>query len=139
MDTTMQQRVIFLCILTLLFLITIGNNSYTFAQAQNAPSTSRAFPISDPIEAAHDHYHERRYAEAIKMYEELLENGIPKNADTFTPLRQSQKDSIRLMLGQSYSKIGEDPAAQRVFKEIIDENPNGSYACLLYTSDAAAE
>ncbi len=124
----MQQRVIFLCILTLLFLITIGNNSYTFAQAQNAPSTSRAFPISDPIEAAHDHYHERRYAEAIKMYEELLENGIPKNADTFTPLRQSQKDSIRLMLGQSYSKIGEDPAAQRVFKEIIDENPNGSYA-----------
>lgn len=124
----MQQRVPFLFILPLLFLITIGNNSYTFAQVQNAPNNSTAFPISDPIETAHDHYHERRYAEAIKMYEELLEKGIPKNADTYTPLRQSQKDSIRLMLGQSYSKIGEDPAAQRVFREIIDENPNGSYA-----------
>lgn len=124
----MQQRLIFLSILTLLFLITTGNNSYTLAQIQNVPSTSTAFPISDPIETAHDHYHERRYAEAIKMYEELLEKGIPKDADTYTPLRQSQKDSIRLMLGQSYSKIGEDPAAQRVFREIIDENPNGSYA-----------
>ena len=124
----MQQRLIFLSILTLLFLITTGNNSYTLAQVQNGPSTSTAFPISDPIETAHDHYHEGRYAEAIKMYEELLEKGIPRDTDTYIPLRQSQKNSIRLMLGQSYAKIGEDPAAQRVFKEIIDENPDGSYA-----------
>ena len=124
----MQQRVIFLSILLLLFLITIGNNAYTFAQVRTAPNTSTTFPTLDPIETAHDHYHERRYAEAIKMYEEFIEKGIPKDADTYTPLRQSQKDSIRLMLGQSYSKIGEDPAAQRVFREIIDENPNGSYA-----------
>ena len=128
MDTTMPKRIICLSILLLLFLITMGDSSYTFAQVRDVRQTPTAFPMLDPIEAAHDHYHERRYTEAIKMYEELLENGIPKDADTYTPLRQSQKDSIRLMLGQSYSKIGEDPAAQRVFKEIIDENPNGSYA-----------
>ena len=82
----------------------------------------------DPVEAAHDHYHERRYEEAIKAYEALLEKGIPKPDGTYTPLRQSQKDSIRLMLGQSYTKVGEDPAAQRIFREIINENPDGSYA-----------
>ena len=128
MDTTMQQRIIFLFIFPLLFLITLGDSSDTFAQVQNVPSTPVVPLISDPIEAAHDHYHERRYPEAIKMYEELLEKGIQRDTDTYIPLRQSQKDSIRLMLGQSYAKIGEDPAAQRVFKEIIGENPDGSYA-----------
>lgn len=124
----MQQRIIFAAIFSLFFLITIGNSSYTFAQVEVAPITPTVAPISDPIEAAHDHYHERRYAEAIKAYEELLEKGIPSSNDTYIPLRQSQKDSIRLMLGQSYARVGEDPAAQRVYKEIVDENPNGSYA-----------
>ena len=128
MDTTVQQRIIYLFILLPLFLITIGDSSDTFAQVPDVPRTPTVPLISDPIEAAHDHYHERRYTEAIKMYEELLEKGIPRDTDTYIPLRQSQKDSIRLMLGQSYAKIGEDPAAQRVFKEIIDENPDGSYA-----------
>ena len=128
MDTTVQQRIIYLFILLPLFLITIGDSSDTFAQVPDVPRTPTVPLISDPIEAAHDHYHERRYAEAIKMYEELLEKGIPRDTDTYIPLRQIQKDSIRLMLGQSYAKIGEDPAAQRVFKEIIDENPDGSYA-----------
>ena len=78
---------------------------------------SPAFGL-DAIEAAHEHFHERRYAEAVQAYHALLE----------TELRQSQRDNIRLMLGQSYAKLGEDAEARRVFKEIIDENPNGSYA-----------
>ena len=82
----------------------------------------------DPIEAAHDHYHERRYTEAIEAYQVLLEKGIPRGEDAYTPLHQNQKDSIRLMLGQSYAKTGEDPAAHRVYMSIVDENPNGSYA-----------
>ena len=124
----MQRLVNFLFILNLFFLVTIMESPYTFAQVQSVPNNPKVTPMLEPVEAAHDHYHERRYDEAIKAYEALLENGIPKQDDTYTPLRQSQKDSIRLMLGQSYTKVGEDPAAQRIFREIIDENPDGSYA-----------
>ena len=124
----MQQRVIFPAILLLSFLMILGESLYTFAQVEVTPITPSVSPRSDPVETAHDYYHERRYAEAIKAYEDLIEKGIPKSDGTYIPLRQSQKDSIRLMLGQSYTKVGEDPAAQRIFKEIIDENPNGSYA-----------
>ena len=124
----MQQRVIFLAILCLFSYITLGDGISTFAQVEVTPITPSVNPMLDPVETAHDYYHERRYAEAIKAYEDLIEKGIPKRDGTYVPLRQSQKDSIRLMLGQSYAKVGEDPAAQRVFKEIVDENPNGSYA-----------
>ena len=122
----MQRLLGFLLILTLSlpFIFIDGSNAF----AQVTPNNPTVVPMLDPVEAAHDHFHERRYTEAIKAYGELLEKGIPKGGDTYTPLRQSQKDSIRLMLGQSYSKVGEDPAAQRIFKEIIDENPDGSYA-----------
>ena len=128
METIMQQRFIFPAILCLYFFTTIGNGLNTFAQVEVPPVAPTVAPLSDSVETAHDHYHERRYAEAIKAYEELLEKGIPRGNDTYTPLRQSQKDSIRLMLGQSYAKVGEDPAAHRVYKEIVDEDPNGSYA-----------
>lgn len=128
MGTTMQQRIIFLATLFLFPFMILGNSLQTFAQVQVPGSTPSVTPASDPVEAAHDHYHEHRYTEAIKAYEELIENGIPRLDGTYIPLRQSQRDSIRLMLGQSYAKVSEDPAAQRVFKEIIDENPNGSYA-----------
>ena len=124
----MQQLRRFLLILTLSIPVIIINAPSTFAQVEFTPNNPIVTPTLDPVEAAHDHFHERRYAEAIKAYEALLENGIPKGSDAYTPLRQSQKDSIRLMLGQSYSKIGEDPAAQRIFREIVDENPDGSYA-----------
>ena len=124
----MQQRIIFLSILPMLFLITVGESSDTFAQVQRAPTTPAGRLMLEPVEAAHDHYHERRYAEAIKAYEALLEKGIPNQDGSYTPLRQSPKDSIRLMLGQSYAKTGEDAAALRIFREIVDENPNGSYA-----------
>ena len=124
----MQRLVNFLSILTLLLSIVVIDSRCAFAQVRSTPNSPTINPILDPVEAAHDHFHEQRYAEAIKAYEELLEKGIPRGDDTHTPLRQSQKDSIRLMLGQSYVKIGEDPAAQRVFREVIDENPNGSYS-----------
>ena len=129
----MQHRSIFLTILSLslfmsLGLIPLGDSLSPDAHAQVPGSPFSVTPVSDPVEAAHDHYHERRYTEAIKAYEELIENGIPRRDGTYTPLRQSQRDSLRLMLGQSYTKVSEDSAAQRVFKEIIDENPNGSYA-----------
>lgn len=124
----MQQRFIFPVILSLFFFILFGDSLYTYAQVEGPSITPTVSPMSDPVEVAHDHYHERRYAEAIKAYEKLLEKGIPRGNNTYTPLRQSQNDSIRLMLGQSYAKIGEDPAALRIYKEIIDENPNGSYA-----------
>ena len=124
----MQRLVYFLSILTLLLSIVAIDSRYTFAQIRSTPNNPTINPILEPVEAAHDHFHEKRYVEAIKAYEELLEKGIPRVDDTYTPLRQSQKNSILLMLGQSYTKVGEDPAAQRVFREIIDEDPNGSYS-----------
>ena len=124
----MQQRIIFLSILSLFLAIGIGAQRCAFAQAQRAPIPQIEQPSLDPIEAANDHYHERRYMEAIKAYETLIEKGIPNADGSRTPLRQSQKDAIRLMLGQSYAKTGEDAASQRIFREVIDENPNGSYA-----------
>ncbi len=125
----MQHRLpCLLLLLTLLAALGTGERSETSAQNRPAPNTPAIQIVSDPIETAHDYYHERRYAEAIAAYETLIEKGIARQNGTYTPLRQSQKDSLRLMLGQSYAKTGEDPAAQRVFKEVIDENPNGSYA-----------
>ena len=124
----MQQRVIFFAFLSLFLTIVIGEDPQTFAQVQRTPTVQEVPPSLDLIEAAHDHYHERRYMEAIKAYEALIEKGIPNTDGSHTPLREIQKESIRLMLGQSYAKTGEDAAAQRIFREIIDENPNGSYA-----------
>ncbi len=124
----MQRLLGFFFILTLLlpFLVIDGPN--VFAQIEFTPNNPTVVPALDPVEAAHDHFHERRYVEAIKMYEELLEKGVPRGGNTYSPLQQSQKDSIRLMLGQSYSEVGDDPAAQRIFREIVNENPDGSYA-----------
>ena len=124
----MQQRIIFLFILSLFLGTVIGVQRGAFAQVQRAPTVQEVRPLLDPVEAAHDHYHERRYMEAIKAYEALLEKGIANPDGSYTPLHQNPKDSIRLMLGQSYAKIGEDAAAQRIFREVIDENPSGSYA-----------
>ena len=124
-ESTRHRRILFLSIFSLFFLTTI--TPYVFAQVQRG-TTTPARPLLNPVEAAHDHYHEQRYTEAIAAYQALLEDGITNTDGSHTPLQQHQKDSIQLMLGQSYAKIGEDPAAQRVFKEIIDENPDGSYA-----------
>ncbi len=88
------------------------------AQAQPQQDAATRLQILNAIQAAHDHYHERRYAEAIKAYQTLLK----------TELRQSQADSLRLMLGQSYEKLGEDAEARLAYKQIIDENPDGVYA-----------
>lgn len=124
----MQQRIIFLSILFLFLAIAIGAQRCAFAQVQRTPPVQKVSPLLDVVEAAHDHYHEHRYVEAIAAYEALIEKGIPNADGSHTPLQEVQKESIRLMLGQSYAKTGEDAAAQRIFREIIDENPNGSYA-----------
>ena len=123
---TKHRRVVFLSILSLFLLTTVTH--YVFAQVQPNSTTSAALKLLERIDAAHDYYHEQRYTEAIKAYQALLEDRVANSDGSHTPLRQDQKDSIRLMMGQSYVKIGEDAAAQRVFREIVNENPNGSYA-----------
>ncbi len=124
----MQRLFSYLFLLTLSFPILIVASRYTSAQVELIPNNPMAIRTLDPIETAHDYFHERQYAEAIKAYEELLENGIPKANNTYKPLRQNQKSSIRLMLAKSYAEVGEDPAAKRIFREIVAENPDGSYA-----------
>ena len=89
-----------------------------FAQVQTKNDQTTRIQTIRAIQEANDHYYGKRYADAIKAYQALLKN----------ELQQSQKDSMRLMLGQSHAKLGEDKEARRIFKEIIDENPDGSYA-----------
>lgn len=92
--------------------------TYVHAQVQpNSDATARIQTLN-AIQDANDHYYQKRYTEAIRAYEVLLKS----------ELSQTQRDSMRLMLGQSYAKLGQDAEARTIFKEIVDENPDGSYA-----------
>ena len=84
----------------------------TFAQAP---------PIKEDriaIQNAHDFYYSQKYSEAIEAYQVLLK----------TPLHQRSKDEIRMNLGRSYEKLGNDAMALQSFQAVIDDNPDGSYA-----------
>ncbi len=91
-----------------------------FLIGQRVPSSAfgQVNIASNAIEAANEHYYERRYAEAIQAYKALLE----------APLQQDEKGNIRIRLGVSYMKRALDADAKNIFKEMIDENPNSSYA-----------
>ncbi len=116
--TYLKRISISLPIITLFFFICIGTSTNVFAQVQPKDDPAVRIQTLNAIQDANDHYYERRYAEAIKAYQTLLK----------TKLTQTQKDSMRLMLGQSYAKLGEDVEARRIFSEIINENPDGPYA-----------
>jgi len=92
----------------------------TYVQAQVQPKSDAEVRIQtlNAIQDANDHYYQKRYTEAIRSFEILLKS----------ELSQSQKDSMRLMLGQSHAKLGQDAEARNIYKEVIDENPDGSYA-----------
>ena len=70
------------------------------------------------IQNAHDFYYSQKYSEAIEAYKVLLK----------TPLHQHSKDAIRMNLGRSYEKLGDDAMALQSFHAVIDDDPDGSYA-----------
>ena len=70
------------------------------------------------IQNAHDFYYTQKYSEAIEAYQALLK----------TPLHQHSKDAIRMNLGRSYAKLGDDAMALQSFHAVIGDNPDGSYA-----------
>ena len=70
------------------------------------------------IESAHQLYYSRQYLEAIDAYKALLKTTLPKES----------RDEIRMKMAQSYAKRGEDALATRTFQEVIEDDPNGSYA-----------
>ncbi len=105
-------------IITLFLCVSIVACTDVYAQAQPNNDHAARIQTLNAIQDANDLYYERNYAEAIKAYKALFK----------TELTQTQKDSIRIMLGQSHAKLGEDAEARRIFKEIIDDNPDGSYA-----------
>lgn len=124
MDIKILQSIAFwkrisiaLPIITLYLFLTAGMCSNAFAQQPNNDQAARIRTLN-AIQEANDHYYQKRYPEAIKAYQALLK----------TELSQTQRDSMRLMLGQSHAKLGEDAEARRILKEVIDENPDGSYA-----------
>ena len=84
----------------------------TFAQAPSIKEDRIA------IQNAHDFYYSQKYSEAIEAYQVLLK----------TPLHQRSKDEIRMNLGRSYEKLGNDAMALQSFQAVIDDNPDGSYA-----------
>lgn len=102
----------------IIVLLFVSSFSIVLAQRQSINDQAERIKALNAMQDANDHYYQKRYAEAIKAYQELLK----------TNLSQTQKDSMRLMLGQSYAKIGEDAEARKILKKIIDENPDGSYA-----------
>ena len=84
----------------------------TFAQAPSIKEDQIA------IQNAHDFYYSQKYSEAIEAYKVLLK----------TPLHQHSKDAIRMNLGRSYEKLGDDAMALQSFHAVIDDDPDGSYA-----------
>ena len=84
----------------------------TFAQAPPIKEDQIA------IQNAHDFYYSQKYSEAIEAYQALLK----------TPLHQHSKDAIRMNLGRSYEKLGDDAMALQSFHAVIDDGPDGSYA-----------
>ena len=70
------------------------------------------------IQNAHDFYYSQKYSEAIEAYKAVLK----------TPLHQHSKDAIRMNLGRSYEKLGDDAMALQSFHAVIDDDPDGSYA-----------
>ena len=84
----------------------------TFAQAPSIKEDRIA------IQNAHDFYYSQKYSEVIEAYQVLLK----------TPLHQRSKDEIRMNLGRSYEKLGDDAMALQSFQAVIDDNPDGSYA-----------
>ena len=70
------------------------------------------------IQNAHDLYYTQKYSEAVEAYKILLK----------TPLRQHSKDAIRMNLGRSYAKLGDDAMALQSFHAVIGDDPDGSYA-----------
>ncbi len=82
---------------------------------------AQAPPIKEDriaIQNAHDFYYSQKYSEAIEAYKVLLK----------TPLHQPSKDAIRMNLGRSYEKLGDDAMALQSFHAVIDDDPDGSYA-----------
>ena len=106
-----QNMRILLC---LLFLIQICILTPLAAFAQTPPIKEDRTAIQN----AHDFYYSQEYSEAVEAYQALLK----------TPLLQHSKDAIRMNLGQSYAKLGDDALALQNFHAVIDDDPNGSYA-----------
>ena len=70
------------------------------------------------IENAHRLYYSRQYVEAIAAYQKILKSELTK----------ATKAEVRMNMGQSYAKRGDDTLAIRTFQEVIEDDPNGSYA-----------
>ena len=101
-------------LLCLLLLIPICLLSPLTIFAQPAPIKEDQIAIQN----AHDLYYSQKYSEAIEAYQVLLK----------TPLHQHSKDAIRMNLGRSYAKLGDDAMALQSFHAVIDDDPDGSYA-----------
>ena len=104
-----------LCII--LFAMCITHTCIAQIQPNNESTQSRLETIR-AIQRANDHYYEKRYTQAIEAYQTLLKGD----------LTDSQKGSIGLMLGQSYVRLNKDVEAKKILTEIINEDPNGTYA-----------
>ena len=82
--------------------------------AQAPPSKENRIAIQN----AHDFYYSQKYSEAVEAYQALLK----------TPLHQNSKDAIRMNLGGSYEKLGDDAMALQSFHAVIDDDPDRAYA-----------
>ena len=100
-------------ILLPLLILMLGAVPRVIAQGQLQIEEDRA-----AIENAHRLYYSRQYQEAIAAYQKVLKSELTKET----------KDEVRMNLGQCYAKRGDDTLAIRTFQEVIEDDPNGSYA-----------
>lgn len=84
----------------------------------NAQEQAQSREDRAAIENAHRLYYSRQYLEAIGAYQAILKTSLPEET----------KHEIRMNMGQCYAKRGDDALAIQTFQEIIEDNPNGSYA-----------
>ena len=111
-STRVDTRLAVPLYLLFLILIYLLNPPTTFAQIQRIKEDQGA------IQNAHDLYYSQKYAEAVEAYQALLK----------APLHQHSKDAIRMNLGRSYEKLGDDARALQNFHAVIDNDPDGSHA-----------
>ena len=101
------------CILLHLLILMLGSVLRVSAQGQLQVEEDRA-----AIENAHRLYYSRQYVETIAAYQKILKSELTKET----------KDEVRMNMGQCYAKRGDDTLAIRTFQEVIEDDPNGSYA-----------
>lgn len=86
-------------------------------------ATAPQLPPQEHWAIGSEAYYAKQYKKAIYHFQSIL-----KDSST----REGMKPGTLYFLGETYSKMGKEKKAQKVFKELIRNYSNSSYARLVY-------